>query len=47
MTVAYRGYLISKNTLNETWWIEKNGAFICYATDRTDAMRRIDQLLEG
>jgi len=42
MTFAYRGYLIRKNDLTGLWWVEKGGSFICYATDRTHAMKIID-----
>jgi len=42
---THRGYLIRHNPLNGLWWIEKNGAFISYATDRTDAMCIIDEHL--
>lgn len=41
----YRGYWIRHNSLNGLWWVEKDGAFICYATDRTDGMRKIDEVL--
>ena len=43
---SYRSYMIRHNALNGLWWIEKGGAFITNATDRTDAMRIIDALLE-
>jgi len=39
---AYHGYMIRFNYLTGQWWIEKDGSFICYAVDRTAAMRVID-----
>jgi hypothetical protein len=45
MNYAYKGYLICRNDLNGTWWIEKCGTFICYAINRTQAMRVIDETL--
>jgi len=39
---AYRGYMIRYNCLSGHYWIEKDGSFICYAVDRTAAIRIID-----
>ena len=38
-----RDYTIHRNDLNGLWWIEKDGQFICYATDRTHAITIIEQ----
>ena len=44
---AYRGYWIHRYVLGRLWWIERKGAFVAYATDRTDAMRIIDRRIDG
>ena len=42
---AYHGFLIRSNFLNGLIWIEKESAFLGYATSVDDARRIIDDVL--
>lgn len=44
--LMYRGYRIIHNTITDTFWVEKDGVRICWATSYSDAKRKIDTILD-
>ena len=42
-SLAFRGYLIRRNPITESYWIQADGAFIGWAKDAQDAKRIIEE----